>query len=96
MESLVAESPDFEVLCRAQFGIVCFRARPQGMAADQLDGLNERINARVVAGKRFLISSTRLNGSFSLRICTLGFRTTDSDIRDLFQAVVSALGEERR
>ena len=96
MESLVAASRDFEVLSPAQFGIVCFRARPRGMAADQLDALNERINSRVVAGGRFLISSTRLNGSFSLRMCTLGFRTTDSDIRDLFRAIVSALGEEKR
>lgn len=96
MESLVVESPDFEVLCPAQFGIVCFRARPRGMTADQLDDLNERINARVVAGKRFLISSTRLNGSFSLRMCTLGFRTTDSDIHDLFKAIVSALETEKR
>jgi aromatic-L-amino-acid decarboxylase len=96
MESLVAASRDFEVLSPAQFGIVCFRARPRGMTADQLDALNERINSRVVAGGRFLISSTRLNGSFSLRMCTLGFRTTDSDIRELFQAIVSALGEEKR
>jgi hypothetical protein len=60
-----------------------------------LDDLNERINARVVAGGRFLISSTRLDGKFSLRMCTLGFRTTDYDIRALFDSIVDALEAER-
>lgn len=95
MESLVAGRPDFEVLCPAQFGIVCFRVCPPDVPASELDALNERINTRVVAGGKFLISSTRLNGSFSLRMCTLGFRTTEADIRELFEAIVSALTEER-
>src|SRR4029079_2738462 len=95
LESLVAESDDFEPLCPAQFGIFCFRARPASMSGADLDDLNERINARVVAGGRFLISSTRLDGKFSLRMCTLGFRTTDDDIRALFDSIVDALEVER-
>ena len=94
LESLVAGSPYFEALCPAQFGIFCFRAQPPGVPEDQLDGLNERINARVVAGGRFLISSTRLGGKFSLRMCTLGFRTTDDDIRELFSTIDEALRAE--
>ena len=93
LEKLVRESRDFEILSPAQFGIVCFRAIPAGVAAAELDALNERINAHVVAEGRFLISSTRLAGSFSLRMCTLGFRTTADDIRALFEAIESALRE---
>ena len=89
--SLVEQSQDFEILCPPQFGIVCFRAHPAGVSEGELDSLNERINARVVAGGRYLISSTRLNGRFSLRMCTLGFRTTEADVVGLFQAVTSAL-----
>ena len=95
LESLVARSDEFESLCPAQFGIFCFRAHPAWVADADLDHLNERINARVVAGGRFLISSTRLDGKFSLRICTLGFRTTDDDIRALFDSIVDALDVER-
>lgn len=94
LESLVGKSADFEPLCPAQFGIFCFRARPDGVPPSDLDGLNERINARVVAGGRFLISSTRLREKFSLRICTLGFRTTHDDIRELFASVERALAAE--
>lgn len=95
LESLVAEADDFEPLCPAQFGVFCFRARPEGVPEDQLDSLNEGINLRVVSEGRFLISSTRLRGSFSLRMCTLGFRTTDDDIRELFSSIRRALDVER-
>ena len=95
LEQLVRASSDFEILSPAQFGIVCFRARRAGLDAAALDSLNERINTRVVSEGRFLISSTRLAGSFSLRMCTLGFRTTMDDIRELFGAVERALDAER-
>jgi glutamate/tyrosine decarboxylase-like PLP-dependent enzyme len=95
LESLVKSSPDFEILSPAQFGIVCFRARPASTDDADIDSLNEKINARVVEGARFLISSTRLNGMFSLRICTLGYRTTHDDIRNLFETIQRALHDLR-
>jgi aromatic-L-amino-acid/L-tryptophan decarboxylase len=95
LQELLLGSPEFEILSEAQFGIVCFRACPGEMSAASLDSLNERINARVVSEGRFLISSTRLRGVFSLRMCTLGFRTTTDDIRDLFASVVRAYEVEK-
>jgi aromatic-L-amino-acid decarboxylase len=95
LEELVRASAHFEILSPAQFGIVCFRAVPPGYDPTELDGLNERINARVVSEGRFLISSTRLRGAFSLRMCTLGFRTTMDDIRALFASIERALAAER-
>jgi glutamate/tyrosine decarboxylase-like PLP-dependent enzyme len=94
LESLVNESKDFETLCPAQFGIFCFRANPDGVGSAQLDSLNERINSRVVSNGKFLISSTRLRGNFSLRMCTLGYRTTEEDIRALFSEIEDALAVE--
>ena len=59
--------------------------------------LTERSNqARVVSEGKFLISSTRLRGAFSLRMATLGFRTTMDDIRALFAAIESALAAEMK
>jgi aromatic-L-amino-acid/L-tryptophan decarboxylase len=95
LQSLVQASADFEQLCPAQFGIYCFRAHPPSIPESELDALNERINARVVAGGRYLISSTRLGGKFSLRMCTLGYRTTHDDIRGLFHEITAALSVER-
>jgi glutamate/tyrosine decarboxylase-like PLP-dependent enzyme len=94
LESLVNSSGRYESLCPAQFGIFCFRARPDSIEESKLDELNERINNKVVGDGRYLISSTRLRGKFSLRMCTLGFRTTDDDIRGLFAAIDGALDAE--
>jgi glutamate/tyrosine decarboxylase-like PLP-dependent enzyme len=94
-ERLFAAHRDFEVLSPAQFGIVCFRAHPVGVDdADKLDTLNERINARVNATGRFLISSTRLRGQFSLRLCTHVHRMTDADIDEVYEAILDALRAE--
>jgi aromatic-L-amino-acid decarboxylase len=94
LQSLVRASPDFEELCPAQFGVYCFRASPRSVPEAGLDALNERINARVVSEGRYLISSTRLKGKFSLRMCALGFRTTADDIHGLFESIQRALSFE--
>ena len=59
-----------------------------------LDALNERINARVNGTGRFLMSSTKLRGRFSLRLCTQVHRMTEGDIDEVFDAIVAALDAE--
>jgi len=91
-ERLFAAHHDFEILSPAQFGVVCFRARPSDIAdGAALDAINERINSRVNATGRFLISSTKLRGQFSLRLCTHVHRMTDADIDEVYEAIVEAL-----
>ncbi|MEJ7812704.1 MAG: aminotransferase class I/II-fold pyridoxal phosphate-dependent enzyme [Gemmatimonadaceae bacterium] len=93
-EALVRAEPAMEILSPAQFGVVCFRVRPAGVDdPTRLDALNERVNAAVNAGGRYFISSTRLRGAFSLRICVLGFRTTEDDIEGVVRAVRDAGAE---
>lgn len=95
-EEIVRSREDFEVLSPAQFGVVCFRARPSGLDEAQLDALNDRINARVNGTGRFLMSSTKLRGKFSLRLCTQVHRMTEADIDEVMAAVFDALTEETR
>jgi aromatic-L-amino-acid decarboxylase len=91
-ELLLRETPGIEITSPVSFGIVCFRARPRGVEdARALDALNERVNARVNQTAGFLISSTRIAGVFSLRVCVLGYRATEMDVRALVAAVVDAL-----
>jgi glutamate/tyrosine decarboxylase-like PLP-dependent enzyme len=94
-ERLLRETPLMEITSPAQFGIVCFRARPAGIAdGTALDGFNERVNARVNQRGGFLISSTRISGAFSLRFCVVGYRATEDDIRGLVAAVDDAVRRE--
>lgn len=90
-ERLVREAPDLEVLSPATFGVVCFRVHPPGMDdAAALDALNERVNAAVNGSHKVLMSSTRLRGAFSLRLCILNYRTTDDDIASVIGMVRTA------
>jgi aromatic-L-amino-acid decarboxylase len=89
-EALVRKQPLLEVMSPAQLGVVCFRVHPAGRddAAD-LDAFNERVNAAVSADGRYLISSTRLRGVFTLRLCILSYRTTAADVEGLIETVVA-------
>jgi aromatic-L-amino-acid decarboxylase len=81
-------NPDLEVLAPATLGILCFRAHPRGLDDEaKLDALNERILHAVNASGKFFFSSTKINGKFSLRICPIGHRTRESDIRELVAMV---------
>ena len=87
-ESLVRRDIGLEVLAPAQLGIFCFRVHPSGVDDPAaLDALNERVNAAVNGTRRFLISSTRVNGAFSLRVCTHNWRTSTADIDELMELI---------
>ena len=88
-EGLVRAEPLLEVMSPAQLGVLCFRVHPFGVDENAaLDVLNERVNAAVNATGRYLISSTRLRGVFTLRLCVLGFRTTTEDVEGLIATVL--------
>jgi aromatic-L-amino-acid/L-tryptophan decarboxylase len=93
-ERLLRATPGIEITAPAQFGIVCFRVRPAEMDdAARLDALNARVND-YVNQSGFLISSTRLRGAFSLRVCIVGYRATEDDIRALVAAVTEGARRE--
>lgn len=93
-ERIVRASPDLEVLSPAQFGIVCFRAHPPGVDdAEALNALNERVNAAVNRTGFVLMSSTRLRGALSLRLCIPGYRTRENDVRAVLDLVRQTVSE---
>jgi glutamate/tyrosine decarboxylase-like PLP-dependent enzyme len=92
-ERLVRAEPLLEVTSPAQLGVLCFRVRPPGVEGAAPDALNERVNAAVNARGRQLVSSTRLRGAFTLRLCVLGYRTTEPDVAALVRAVVEVAEE---
>ena len=94
-QQLLTDEPHIEILSPARFGVLCFRAHPAGVDEPAvLDALNERINARINALGPYYVSSTRIRGAFSLRICILGFRTAEEDVRGLVRAVAQLAHDE--
>ncbi|MEA2195087.1 MAG: aromatic-L-amino-acid/L-tryptophan decarboxylase, partial [Solirubrobacteraceae bacterium] len=78
----VLAGEDFELMAPPSLGIVCFRRRFEGVAADEDDA--DRRNAALVAGLERsglgLVSSTVLRGRYSLRICVMNHTTTQATV----------------
>jgi glutamate/tyrosine decarboxylase-like PLP-dependent enzyme len=81
-ERHVEAHDDLELLSPASLGVVCFRARPPGGPDDEkgLEALNHEVQSRIVAEGTAMMSSTRLRGRFSLRLCILNYRSREEDV----------------
>jgi glutamate/tyrosine decarboxylase-like PLP-dependent enzyme len=90
LSRLVDDAPDLERLADTQSCIVCFRARPAGVPENDLDALNRRLGAALLADGRVFAGSTVYAGRVALRPAIVNWRTTEADI-DLFVSVVREL-----
>ena len=89
-EEILVEDREFELLSPARLGVVCFRYRAD--EAD-LDALNQEIMSRLNASGYAFLSSTRVHGVFSLRLCILSHRTTGQDVAGVIDRI-RLLGNE--
>jgi glutamate/tyrosine decarboxylase-like PLP-dependent enzyme len=87
----VDAAPDLERLADVPLNIVCFRYHPPGVAEDQLDELNERLGAAILADGRVYCGTTRYAGNVALRPAVANWRTAEADV-DLLVEVVRSLG----
>jgi aromatic-L-amino-acid decarboxylase len=83
----IKADPEFELLAPVPFSVVCFRARPRGIAEAALDELNERLLDGVNASGRVFLSHTRLNGRFTLRLAVGHLRTEERHVREAWNLV---------
>jgi aromatic-L-amino-acid decarboxylase len=85
----------FEVGAEPDLSIVTFRWVPPGASLEEANALNGRIVEHLLRDGRIFISSTMLDGRFTLRCAVLGFRThrrtIDLALRVLRQAVATML-----
>ena len=88
-EEHVRERPVLEMLNPASLGVVCFRFNPGSPGPDEsaLEQLNRNILARVFWEDPAFISSTSLQGKFSLRLCIINHNTNWDDVRETLEAV---------
>lgn len=86
----IEATPDLEPLAPPSLGVVCFRYRPRGTDRDDphLDALNASIQERIVEEGSAMISSTRLRGRYSLRLCILNFRSRQDDVDAVLDRIV--------
>ena len=74
------ESDALELLLPRSLGIVCLRRRFEGADEAEHERRNAALAAALEASGTGLISSTRLHGRFSLRVCILNHSTGLADV----------------
>jgi aromatic-L-amino-acid decarboxylase len=89
--SWVEASKDWELSAPVPFALVCFRAVPDALGEPEpdrprrLDELNEAIMHAVNAGGRAFLSHTKLNNQLVLRLSIGNIRTTEIQVRAVWQ-----------
>jgi aromatic-L-amino-acid/L-tryptophan decarboxylase len=96
-EAVIRRSDGLELLTPARLGIVCFRRRATGSAADSAagnaaraelhDALNQAVLRGLIESGAAMISSTRVKGALALRLCVLNFRTGRDDVEAVLRWV---------
>jgi glutamate/tyrosine decarboxylase-like PLP-dependent enzyme len=92
---LVEEAPDLELLAPVPLCVVCFRYRPANVPDPELDDLNQRLGAALLADGRVFAGTTFYRGMTALRPAIVNWRTTEADI-DLLVSVVREIGAGQR
>jgi glutamate/tyrosine decarboxylase-like PLP-dependent enzyme len=92
----IEASQGLEILSPASLGVVCFRANPPGadLGEEELEALNARVQARIIETGTAMMSSTRLRGVYSLRLCILNHHTTWADVEATLEAIESFADED--
>ena len=87
-EEYILESRNLEVLNSASLSVVCFRVNPDDCELDEevLEEANKTVLSNVFWDGHAFISSTRLHGKFSLRMCIVNHTTTWNDVRETLEA----------
>jgi len=98
--SWVEGSPEWELMAPVPLGLVCFRACPQTDSAEEtrekrLDVLNEAIMHGVNATGKALLSHTRLNDKLTLRLSIGNIRTTEKQVRQVWELLNEELKKLR-
>ena len=76
----VDSAPELERLADVPLNIVCFRARPPNVPEEQLDELNSRLGAAILADGRVFVGTTTYAGKTALRPAIVNWQTQVEDI----------------
>lgn len=86
-------SPHIQLMTCPQLGVFTFRYLPEKVPGGEtdreayLDRLNEKLEAKIIASRKLMLSSTRLGPRTVLRFCVLNHRTRKEDLREALRLI---------
>ena len=90
----IDEAFQLERLAEAKLNIVCFRARPEGVAEDELDALNRELGEALLRDGRVFAGTTTYEGKVAFRPAIVNWRTQEEDV-DLLVDILLELLDNR-
>ena len=88
LAELIRAAADLELVAAPQLSILCFRYRPDGLPAAEIDRLNTEIRDRIQQQGDYLISPTQVNGRPVLRVCIINHATRVEHVEGLFDSIL--------
>jgi aromatic-L-amino-acid decarboxylase len=70
LAKLISDEHDFEILAPVVLNVVCFRYKPEAVAEDQLNIINETLNHKLNDTGNIYLTHTTINGKYTLRMVT--------------------------
>lgn len=89
----ISNIEDFELLCKPDLSICCFRFVPRRLIAEKnkynfyLNNLNSAIKSSLNIEEDFLITSVKINGTLVLRVCVINYKFEQSFLDQLIVSV---------
>jgi aromatic-L-amino-acid/L-tryptophan decarboxylase len=90
----IADDPRLEAMAEGELGITCFRRRTDG-DEHEAAAVNAGLVAAYEATGRGLLSSTRLQGRYAVRLCPMNHTTTAADVEGALEFFASAAVADR-
>jgi aromatic-L-amino-acid/L-tryptophan decarboxylase len=88
LAGLIRQEPELELLAEPSLNIVCFRYRPQGVADQELNNLNEQLVVTLQERGIAAPSTTKIRGRESIRVNLTNHRSRREDLALLVTAVL--------
>jgi glutamate/tyrosine decarboxylase-like PLP-dependent enzyme len=89
----VDAAPELERLAEVRLNIVCFRARPDGVAEADLDQLNRELGEALIRDGRVFAGTTTYEGRVAFRPAIVNWQTTEADVELLVEVLLELLRE---
>jgi len=94
-ETWIEEDTQFELMAPTPLSVVCFRVRPHGMEnGREINALNMRLMKAINDQGRYFISDTVVGGKCLLRVAIGNIKTSEEDVRGLWEQLKSLLDAE--
>jgi glutamate/tyrosine decarboxylase-like PLP-dependent enzyme len=83
--------PQLERLAEVQLNIACFRAKPAGVAEEELDELNRQLGEDLLRDGRVFAGTTTYEGRVAFRPAIVNWSTGEADVDALVDVLVELL-----